>query len=45
MPCPAGLVFNPTAEPGPVCDWPTPELNEAVYQWCLDRGIVTEDQR
>jgi len=22
MPCPEGLVFNPRANPGPVCDWP-----------------------
>lgn len=30
-PCPAGLVFNPHAKPGPVCDWPENYLNGAPY--------------
>lgn len=32
MPCPAGLIFNPDADPGPVCDWPmnvSKEVNPA----------------
>ena len=44
QPCPSGLIFNPTAEPGPVCDWPTQVDEAAVYEWAVAHGQVT-DQR
>lgn len=43
-PCPEGLVFNPRANPGPVCDWP-PNCSEAdIYDWAVSKGLVN-DQR
>lgn len=47
-PCPEGTMYNPSATPGPICD-PSAgreqQINQDTYQWCLDHGIVTEDQR
>jgi hypothetical protein len=37
--CPAGLVFNPTVEPGPVCDWPYNVNEAAVYDWAVKNGM------
>ena len=44
MPCPAGLHFNPLANPGPVCDWPENVDLPAVYDWAVKKGMV-RDQR
>lgn len=44
MPCPSGLVFDPTVEPGPVCDWPFNIDHAKVYEWAVAHGQVT-DQR
>jgi Chitin binding Peritrophin-A domain len=42
--CPDGQVFNPAAEPGPVCDSPFNRNEAAVYDWAVKHGQVT-DQR
>jgi hypothetical protein len=42
--CPQGLVYNPLANPGPVCDWPHNVNESAVYDWAVKNGYVT-DQR
>jgi hypothetical protein len=44
MPCGAMTQFNPAAEPGPVCDHPENVSEAVVYDWCVKKGIVT-DQR
>jgi len=41
QPCPAGLVFNPTVNPGPVCDWPS-NIPELVKLWYSQQGITIE---
>lgn len=46
--CPPGCMYNPSATPGPICEpsgMREQQINQDVYQWCLDHGIVTEDQR
>lgn len=42
--CPADLVFNPSVEPGPVCDWPGGIDEAQIYEWAVAQGQVT-DQR
>jgi hypothetical protein len=44
MPCPAGLHFNPFANPGPVCDWPENIHLPALYDWAVKKGMI-RDQR
>lgn len=44
MSCPEGLVFDPTVEPPPVCDWPGDFNHADVYAWAVAHGQVT-DQR
>ena len=42
--CPEGLVWNPTVEPGPVCDWPYNFSEADLYDWAVSVGLVN-DQR
>jgi|GEM_PF-3890643 len=44
MPCPLGLIFNPTASPGPICDWPSNMTEEAIYDWAVSRGLVNNQR-
>jgi hypothetical protein len=44
MSCPEGLVFDPTVEPPPVCNWPADFNHADVYAWAVAHGQVT-DQR
>ena len=46
--CPDGSMYNPSVTPGPICDpsaMGEQQINQDTYQWCLDHGVVTEDQR
>lgn len=42
--CPDGLVFNPSANPGPVCDHPWNCSEADIYDWAVSVGLVN-DQR
>lgn len=44
MPCGAETVFNPTANPGPVCDNQSNVSEEDIYNWAVSKGLVN-DQR
>ncbi|MFD7996100.1 carbohydrate-binding module family 14 protein [Streptomyces mexicanus] len=43
-PCPAGMVFNPITEAGPVADWPADSTEADIYAWAVAKGFV-RDQR
>jgi len=42
--CPPGMVFNPNANPGPVCDHPWNCSEADIYDWAVANGLVN-DQR